>query len=256
MTHALRQLHLKTSALVLGISLALGGCANSPYSMPKQLGGGGGSTPAPSQPAGGGTDPRLTQNDEARFFSKSGWQACAGGALVGALACQIGNPSDKKDCMLKAALVGCGVAMGANYYLDQRRSEYSNTETRLDAMINDVREDNRKLASLTQTARTVMAEDRAQIAQLKKDIAAQKVQKAQAQQQLAEIDANTRYLQKTLADLKSREKQWREVAASERNSGARVDTLDAEINRMQQQIASLETEIDTLFQQRSAIKLG
>ena len=88
------------------------------------------------------------------------------------------------------------------------------------------------------------------------DIAAQKVQKAQAQQQLAEIDANTKYLQKTLADLKSREPQWREVAASESASGARVDTLNAEINTMQKQIASLESEIDSLFQQRSAIKIG
>lgn len=243
----------RAMALAIGISLTLGGCANSPYSLPNM---GGGGSPAPAQQAAGSADPRLTQTDEARFFSKSGWQACAGGAIAGALLCQLGNPSDKKDCMLKAALVGCGVAMGANYYLDQRRAEYSNTEQRLDAMINDVREDNRKLASLTQTARTVMAEDRAQMAQLQKDIAAQKVQKAQAQQQLAEIDANTKYLQKTLADLKSREQQWREVAASESASGARVDTLNAEINTMQKQIASLESEIDSLFQQRSAIKIG
>lgn len=252
MKHLFQQLHLKTSALILGASLALGGCANSPYSLP----GAAPSRAAPAQAAAGGADPRLTNNDEARFFSKSGWQACAGGALVGALACQIGNPSDKKDCMLKAALVGCGVAMGANYYLDQRRSEYSNTETRLNTMIADVREDNRKLQSLTQTARTVMAEDRQQIAQLQKDIAAKRVQKEQARKQVAEIDANTQYLRKSLADLKSREQQWRQVAASERSSGARVDTLDAEINRMQQQIASLESEINELYQQRSAIQLG
>lgn len=253
--------HLPTShrtAIVwlIGTSLLLGGCANSPYSLPKL----GNSTAAPQpQPqtaaAKPGVDPRL-KTDEARFFSKSGWQACAGGALVGALACQIGNPSDKKKCMLKAALVGCGVAMGANYYLDQRRSEYANTETRLDAMITDVQDDNRKLQSLTQTARTVMAEDRAQIAQLKKDIAANRVQQEQAKTQIAEIDANTRYLRKSLADLKSREQQWREVAASEKASGARVDALDAEINRMQQQIASLESEINELYQQRSAIRLG
>ncbi|HVK99046.1 MAG TPA: hypothetical protein VM553_04505 [Dongiaceae bacterium] len=242
-------------ALAIGISLTLGGCANSPYSLPG-MGGGGNTAPAQQQQAAGSADPRLTQNDEAEFFSKSGWQACAGGAIAGALLCQLGNPSDKKDCMLKAALVGCGVGMGANYYLDQRRAEYSNEEQRLDQMIKDVQEDNRKLTSLTQTARTVMAEDRAQIAQLKKDIAANKVQKTQAQQQLAEIDANTKYLQKTLADLKSREQQWRQVAASEQSNGARVDTLNAEINQMQRQIASLETEIDSLFQQRSAIKVG
>lgn len=233
--------------------LALSGCESGIYSAPSFLGGGS----PPAQPAAtGGADPRLTQSDEARFFSKSGWQACAGGAVAGALLCQVGNPSDKKNCMLKAAVVGCGVAMGANYYLDQRRAEYSNQEQRLNAMIADVQEDNRKLANLTQTARTVMAEDRAQIAQLQKDIAANRVQKAQAEQQLAEIDANARYLQKTLADLRAREKQWRKVAASEQANGARVDTLNAEINQMQRQIASLESELDLLFQQRSAIRVS
>lgn len=231
------------------------------YSMPRLDG----SAPPPAAvsqtgaggaQSGGGADPRLTSNDSAQFFSKSGWQACAGGALVGVLGCQLGNPSDKKNCMLKAALAGCGVAMGVNYYLDQRRSEYSNNEQRLNAMLADVREDNRKLQSLTQTARTVMAEDRQQIAQIKKDIAAKKVDRSKAQQQIAEIDANTNYLKKSLADLRSREKQWREVAAAERASGARVDVLDAEINRLNQQVVSLESEINELYTQRSAIQLG
>jgi hypothetical protein len=236
-------------ALAMGLSLLLASCANSPIFMP-------GSGPSAQTGASGTADPRLTQSDEARFFSKSGWQACLIAAGGGALACQLSNASNKDSCMLKAAVVACGVAMGANYYLDQRRADFSNREQRLDVMINDVREDNRRLASLNQTARTVIAEDRSQLEQLQRDIATNKVQKAEAAQQLASIDANTQYLRKTLADLKAREKQWTEVAASERANGARVDSLDAEISRMRQQIASLESEIDTLFQQRSAIKVS
>lgn len=254
-----------SSGLLAGaLVLATSGC--DIYSMPRMDG----TAPPPAAmssqssaaASGNGTqapgqaDPRLTGNDSAQFFSKSGWQACGGGALVGVLGCQLGNPSDKKNCMLKAALAGCGVAMGVNYYLDQRRSEYSNEEQRLNMMLNDVREDNRKLQSLTQTARSVMAEDRQQIEQIKRDIAAKKVDRSQAQKQIAEIDANTQYLKKSLADLKSREKQWREVAAAERASGARVDVLDVEINRLNQQVASLETEINELYKQRSAIQLG
>jgi hypothetical protein len=34
---------------------------------------------------GGGVDPRLTSGDDAQFFSKSGLQACAAGAIAGAL---------------------------------------------------------------------------------------------------------------------------------------------------------------------------
>jgi peptidoglycan hydrolase CwlO-like protein len=240
---------------ILISTLMMSGCADSMYSMP-HFGSSAPAAPTRTQSAAGQADPRLTQSDEAEFFSRSGWTACAGGAVVGVIGCQLLSHNDKAKCMLASALVLCGVAMGANYYLDQRRSQYSNTEQRLDAMIADVREDNRKLQSLTQTARTVMAEDKQQIIKIKKDIAANKVDKTKAQQQIAEIDANTKYLKDTLADLKAREKQWREVASSERASGARVDTLDAEINRMQQQIASLESEIDELYQQRSAIHLG
>jgi septal ring factor EnvC (AmiA/AmiB activator) len=241
------------TTILISTTLVLSGCADSMYSMPHF----GNSAPSSQTQTGTGqADPRLTQSDEAQFFSRSGWTACAGGAAIGVIGCQLLSHNDKTKCMLTSALALCGVAMGANYYLDQRRSEYSNTEQRLDATIADVREDNRKLQNLTQTARTVMAEDKQQLAKIKQDIAANKVEYTSAQQQIAEIDANTKYLKETLADLKAREKQWREVASSEQASGARVDTLNAEINRMQQQIASLESEIDELYQQRSAIHLG
>ena len=238
--------------LLISATVLLSGCANSPYSLPDF----GTSSSSGTQSATAQADPRLTQSDEAQFFSRSGWTACAGGAVVGVIGCQLLSHGDKAKCMLASALVLCGVAMGANYYLDQRRSEYSNSEQRLDAMIADVRADNRKLQTLTQTARTVMADDKQQLAKLKQDIAANQVERSKAQQQIAEIDANTTYLKDTLADLKARETQWRKGASSERASGARVDALDAEINRMQQQIASLEAEIDELYQQRSAIHLG
>ena len=94
------------------------------------------------------------------------------------------------------------------------------------------------------------------IEQIKQDIAANKVQSAQAQKQLAEIDANTAYLKKSLADVRSKQQEWTKVAAAERNNGARTDTLDAEIGKMQKQIAQLESEIDQLYQQRSSIRLG
>jgi prefoldin subunit 5 len=56
--------------------------------------------------------------------------------------------------------------------------------------------------------------------------------------------------------VRSKQQEWVKVAAAERNSGARTDTLDAEINKMQKQVAQLESEIDQLYQQRSSIQLG
>lgn len=202
------------------------------------------------------TDPRLTNSNSAQFFSQSGLQACAIGGGAGALLCVLGDADNKQTCMLAAAVVGCGVGMGANYYLDQRRSQYANREQRLDATIADVRKDNMQLQQLTQTARTVMADDQRKLAQIRQDIAQHRLQVASARQQLASIDSNTAFLRKTLADTKKREQEWRQVAETERRNGARVDTLNAEINSMQRQIGQLEREVEQLYQQRSAIRLG
>ena len=224
----------------MALALTLSGCQTT------------GTTSANQAPV----DPRLANSSSAKFFSKSGWQACAGGALVGALACQLGNPSEKTQCMIAAGLVGCGVGMGANYYLDNQRSQYANAEDRLDATIADVRKDNQELQMLSDTARTVIADDKRKIEQIKRDIASNKVQREQAQKQIATIDANTAYLKKSLADVRTKQQEWTKVAAAERNSGARTDTLDAEIGKMQKQVAQLESEIDQLYRQRSSIQLG
>ena len=57
--------------VVLGLALVLTGCQTT------------GTTPAANQAP---VDPRLANSSSAQFFSKSGWQACAGGAVVGARA--------------------------------------------------------------------------------------------------------------------------------------------------------------------------
>jgi len=209
-------------------------------------------------PGQGGTDPRLSNSNSAQFFSKSGWQACAGGAVVGVLACQLANPESKGECMATAAVLGCGVGMGANYYLDQRRSQYANAEQRLDVAIADVRRDNRELQDLTLTARNVIADDRRSIAMIQRDINAKRVQQNAARQRLAKIDANMAFLRDKLANARAKQQEWRKVAAAERStaSAARLDTLNAEINSMQRQISTLEAEIDQLYRQRSAIRLG
>lgn len=230
--------------IVLAVALvaSLGAC--------KTLTTGGGSAAGP-QPS-----PQLTGSDEARFFSKSGLTACAGGALVGLATCKLSNTCDSDKGMITAALVGCGVGMGANYYLDQRRAEYANTEQRLDVMIADVREDNRKLQTLTATATDVLQQDRQKLATLKTQLAQQQVAKTAAQQQLAQVDANTRYLRTSLANLQKREQEWRQVAQAEQQKSQQHQQLNDEINRMQKQIISLQESVQDVEQQRAAIVLG
>jgi hypothetical protein len=71
------------TAMVAGLIVVLAGCQSTGSS------------------SGGGVDPRLANNQDVEFFNKSGWQACAGGAALGALACAVSNSSNK-------AVYGCG----------------------------------------------------------------------------------------------------------------------------------------------------
>ncbi|KJZ36454.1 hypothetical protein [Pseudomonas fluorescens] len=232
-------------AFVLTGSLLLTGCANTGSSMLGE--------------SGGGTDPRLTQGNDAEFFSKSGYQACAVGAGVGILTCALSNSSNKAVCAIAAGITACGVAMGANYYLDQRRSEYADTTTRLAKMNSDVEQDTQNVIARTATAQQVINDDEARIAQIKKDIANKKVDKTKAQTQIAEIDSNIARLRKDLGNMRTKVTEYTKVADAERAQGAQgaeIKQVDMNIAKMNQKVTALQKEVDGLYSQRSAITLG
>jgi len=205
----------------------------------------------------GQLDPRLAGNNSARFFSRSGARACLGAATAAVLACQFSGTRNKESCMVRAGLLACGIAMGTNYYLDNKRAQYANAEDRLDSVIADVRKDNQELQALSDTARQVIEDDRRTLEQLDQDIASGQVQRDRAQRQLASIDLNADYLKTTLDNVRKKREQWQEVAAAERRSqGARLDLLNAEIARMAQRESELQEQLDQLYAQRSAIRLG
>lgn len=203
-------------------------------------------------------DPRLTQGDTAKFFSKSGYQACAAAAGVGVLACLASNSSNKAGCAVAAGIAACGVAMGANYYLDDRRAKYSDTNQRLQAMTQDIQDDTNHVIQRTQVAQRVMDDDKAILAKIKRDMGAKRLDIAQANKDLAAVDSNIALLNKDLNNMKAKASEYAKAAQKERAEGAgsKVNQMDQEISRMNQKVALLETEIDDLFGQRSAITLG
>jgi uncharacterized protein HemX len=208
---------------------------------------------------GGQVDPRLANSHSAQFFSQSGFQACAGGALAGVLACKISNANDKGKCMILAGLAGCGVGMGANYYLDDKRAKHANVEDRLDAYIADVRKDNEDLQGVIEDSRGVIADDRSKIEQLRKAIATKQVKRKEAQKQLADIDNNAAFLKNKLDNARAKQQEYVKVAEAERKSGAsraRLDALDAENNKLKQQVDGLQSVWDQVYGLRDAIQLG
>ncbi|MDY7220307.1 hypothetical protein TOI97_12110 [Denitrificimonas sp. JX-1] len=207
---------------------------------------------------GSSADPRLTNNDTAQFFSKSGYQACAAAAGVGVLACLASNSSNKAACAIAAGIAACGVAMGANYYLDDRRSKYSDTNQRLQVMTQDIQEDTQRVVQRTQVAQRVIVDDKAKLAQIQKDLSSKRLDIAQANKDLATIDSNIALLNKDLTNMKAKADEYAKAAQKERAEGAgnKVNQMDREIERMNQKVALLENEIEGLFSQRSAITLG
>lgn len=147
-------------SLMLGVAL-LSGCASTGSSLL----------------SGAQADDRLTSGQDAKFFSRSGFQACAGAAAVGVLACMLSNSSNKAACAIIAGVAACGVAMGTNYYLDQRRTEYANTTERLAAMQRDVEADTANILERTRTAQQVIADDKRQIADIEKHMKAKTMEK-------------------------------------------------------------------------------
>ena len=205
--------------------------------------------------AAGGTapDPRLVQ--QGRFFSRSGFQACAVGGGGAFLLTTLIEGKVTRNAII-AGVATCGVAMGANYYLDVRRSQYANNEQRLNAYIRDVRNDNARLASLIATTNQVIAESKTAIDHVKAQLAAGQISMAQANRQLAKVDSDRAYLHSTLAKLRYKQQEYQKTAAAERRQGVDTAALDAEIRTMQQQVDQLEYQLVQLNDYRTLSARG
>ena len=203
-----------------------------------------------------GADPRITNNSDMEFFSKSGITACAGGAAIGALGCLVSNTDNKGACMIIAAVAGCGVGIGANAYLDNKRKDYASNEAMLNSMIADIKKENQRLQNASNAARAVIADDKRALAKIEQDMKQQRLNKAAAEKQLKGIDANIAALRTRLSDMKKREAEWRDIAAQSRENGIKTAQLDKQIMGMKQQVSSLQEELDSLYSQRTAIRLS
>lgn len=201
-------------------------------------------------------DPRLSQNDDIEFFSKSGITACLGGAAAGALACLAVDKNHRTICMAAAAIAGCGVGIGTNAYLDNQRKKYANKEQQLNAMITDIQEENKRLQGASTTAKAVIADDKRELTKISQDIQKKRLDKAAAEKKLKGVDANITTLKKSLTDMKKREAEWQEISGKSLEQGIQTAKLDVQISEMKTQVNSLEKELDSLYSQRTAIKLS
>ena len=127
--------------LTLSTTLALAGCESM------------------SNSGSSNVDSRLTSGNQAEFFSKSGLTACAAGAAAGVGACLLSGTNNAALCSAVAAVAGCGILMGGNYYLEQQRTNYANKEERLNAYLKDLNKNTQEARTLANSAKTVLTQN-------------------------------------------------------------------------------------------------
>ncbi|MGL5031033.1 MAG: hypothetical protein ACRC5V_06605 [Aeromonas sp.] len=229
--------------LMVSASLILSGCASTGSSL---LG---------SKPA---TDSRLTSGDDAEFFTASGLQACVVAAGLGVGSCLLLKPGAKLTCSIAAGIAACGVAMGANYYLDSRRAQYSNTGERLQVMSNDIQKDTDVVVARTNIAKQVIADNNKMLAKISADKDKAGFDKAAAQRELGKVDADLAHFKKELTNMRKKANEYQQVAKSEQSQDgkAQLAMVNTKVSTLNKQISVLEKEVNGLYDQRTAITLS
>jgi hypothetical protein len=209
---------------------------------------------------GGGSGPltedeRLLRQRSSQFQKNVLQGALAGGVLGGLLGGVIGGD-------VKSAVIGAGggaVAGGAGgYYVTKRQQEFASEEARIASMTADVEADNTELKEYLAVAGRVIAADKAKLAKIERQYAANQLSLEEAQQQAEEIQSNREVIAETIDGL--REKQQNYVHAMEQTKQEDptrdVAEMDRQIEELGDQIAQLEGELDGLSDALSVLRVG
>lgn len=152
-------------------------------------------------------------------------------------------------------LIACGVGAAAGWaagdYVADKKNTYQDENVAIRSMIADAQTENRKLAEAISSADAVIAADTQKIEQVKQRLAAGEIDAQQAETELASVDRNANFLRSQIQSMKKRETQWRSVAsevAADNPEGGRA--IEAEAEKLREQIAYLEQEVDTLVERR------
>ena len=191
--------------------------------------------------------------EESKFFTKSNVQAClATGLAVGVLAALLSGGGNRGRNAALGFAAGCGIGVGVNSYVQNKRTHYRNGEQRMNSIIADLRQENQKLTRLIDTSGQVLQEDRRRIAQIDGAYENKTISLAEAKKRMARVRDNRDHLKTTLAALKEKQDEWYKVRDIEQRGGVNTAGLDAEIATLEQQVSSLEGEIELMDQQIAA----
>lgn len=218
--------------------------------------------PQPFLPAQDGSSRPGMSSDEqllaqqSQTYSQTQLEGCLVGAGLGAAGGCVFGKCDLTSVLIGTA-VGAVVGCAAGSYVANLQQTNATEEQRLNVVINDVRRDSQNLANLNTTAKRVIAADKAKLDQLKKSLAAGRISREQAKQELASVDANQRNLEQTLGSAKKKLADLKQAANTiqSRDPQQRAEAEQG-IRQMEQQVASLESELQSLVERRQVTGIG
>ncbi len=221
----------KKTALTIAFSalLALQGCLSTSSSQEGQV------------------DPEL-EKSSSHFFSKSGITAGLVGAGAGVLACLVSNADNKLACSAIAGTAGFVVGISANYVFDNIKNNYKNTEDQLNAAIDIAQKDVDEIKNMTETTKSVMEKDKAQLAKINSNIAKGTASKKDLNKKLADVNANIAYCRDTLKNIDdkivSHENARKELGEQGANK-SELQAYDKKIAELKERRADLLAAIDS-----------
>ncbi len=196
-------------------------------------------------------DPNVStalKHEDASFFSQSGAVACGTGAGIGALACLLLKDDHRAGCIALAAAAGCALGMGANYMMDNVRTNYATTEEQLDATATQVQKDLEITQNLNTNAKEVLADDKKSVAKLLKDYKKGVATKSELSQKSAQLTANLNYLTTQKKEAENRllqEEQTRNAVVADAGGADALAAADKKaLRELDDDIAALKKQID------------
>lgn len=167
------------------------------------------------------------------------------GAAAGALAAALtgGNSKQVRNTAIAGAVVG-GTIGGIDGYVTAKKEQAGRNEIRaLQAAAADVRQDNQKLQAYLDSSGAVLNEGRARLAALGNDLRAKRISTEQAEAARQREVQNIQSMGNTLSQAKKTRDQYTEASAKFTGTVQERRDLDAEIARMNKQVAQLEQNI-------------
>jgi hypothetical protein len=214
-----------------------------------------------TRPSDVNAPPMTADEEQLRKEANTFNNTVVGGSLLGAglgilAGVLIGATTGRVENMVKYGAVGGvtgGVLGGVDGYMVAKQQEAGNNRIRmLQAMTRDVQADNVKLAALVESSNRILADSRQRLTDINEQVEQKTATLQQARAEKGRIEQNRNVMQASLDSLKKRRDTYQKASAQ---TGGDTRELDAQIQRLNEQIAALEKNVVAMNQALAVSKV-